>query len=105
MVGSSRCYSIPKTECQLTYNIANRKKRIVYAFQFLILIGIGITCWYYFRPKTIYFSPFYDVERKDNGDIIMTPLSGTPHISTIIFLHDYGHTNDNIFEFFANKNS
>ena len=67
----------------------------------LLLIGAILILHDVLKPKSKWFSMYYDVTRKQNGDIIFNPKEGVSHDSTIIFLHDYGDTNQNIFEIFA----
>ena len=52
-------------------------------------------------PKSKYSSQYYDVALQANGDIEMNPKEGVAHETTIIFLHDYEDTNEDIFKMFA----
>jgi hypothetical protein len=82
-IDSSRCYSIPKTDCQLTFISKRKIRRLIWTIIFIFFVtGFGLGGYFTYKalkPPSIYVSPFYDVERKQNGDIYMDPLSGTAH--------------------------
>ena len=103
--GDSHCHSIPETDCESTFKVARNKKRIV---QFLIiiflLVCITITAFIIYdvsKPESKYKSTFYDVNQEKSGDLIINPKKGTAHTNTIIFLHDYGTDNENLFNLFS----
>ena len=93
------------TKCEKQYQKAIFKKRVLLTFVIVICLVGAYFSYMFLKPPDKFISPHFDVERDDlTGEITLQPKEPNTHECTIIYLHEYGNTNEQMFEIFANKN-